>query len=59
MLPGPWTVAGEDRQNSRAEATGAEEFAAAGRVVLLPLFLVSPSWAQTYEEKEYRDSFFH
>ncbi len=26
-------------------------------VVLLPLFLVSPSWAQTYEEKEYRDSF--
>jgi outer membrane protein assembly factor BamA len=26
-------------------------------VVLLPLFLVSPSWAQTYEEKDFRDSF--
>ena len=26
-------------------------------VVLLPLSPVSPSWAQTFEEKEYRDSF--
>jgi outer membrane protein assembly factor BamA len=26
-------------------------------MVLLPLVLVSPSWAKTYEEKEYRNSF--
>ncbi|MGD8438720.1 MAG: hypothetical protein PVJ70_13800, partial [Syntrophobacterales bacterium] len=26
-------------------------------VLLIPLLPVSPSWAQTFEEKEYRDSF--